>query len=180
MDELVAWFGAQVPAVQVSAAAAGFAGLSLLVSVLSMRTGRQALKLAKQQESQRQPRMLLDYSTASRASSPDGVTYSFEITVRNLSDAANAIARADLWISYTIDGLLTRVAIPASRSPGLSLEVPAKVDPRQTLGGRITFCHPRQLLAGRVVRDYELVITDTFDSQYGVTAVHIPEGRAVS
>lgn len=180
----MAWFVRQDSAVQVSTVAAALAGLSLIVSSLSMRTGRQALKLSKRQEVQRKANLVLEYSQASRSAAGENVLYTFQITVKNLSDAANALARADLRISYSIEGLLTQVAVP-SVSEGVEIlrdgktsrmDLPVKIDGRTTVGGRIHFSHSSKLLAGRVVRGYQLVVTDTFDSPHVVDVVHMPEG----
>ena len=170
------------------AASAVATSLALFVSMLSLLVSYFALKIARRQEDRKNPALrvsLLD-SYVQFLCAQKGRAYAFLISVSNLSDADNALARVDLRLSYTAseDEPLITVLVPANRArkqafSGVAdfplLQAPSRIDAYQTLTGWCIFEAPQAILNGRAIDRQAVVLTDSHGNEESIEAIVIRE-----
>jgi hypothetical protein len=157
-------------------AAAGFC-----ISLVSLYFTWQNRRLTLAQEKRRLPRLIptLVHGYYQDGKDNSGRVYAFRITVTNPTDSNNAIATAELSITYqTADRVQMTMKLRANERAAKSfvndqddaLAVPAAVSAHNAISGWLRFHVPAAMLANRDIESYRLTLTDP----HGETADIIP------
>ncbi len=165
-------------------AAALAAWVAAFFAYLTARRSGRALRLAEQQEERRRPALVLYMHSGYLRRKDEDRVYMFLLSVSNPSDIDNAIARLDLRIRYnTVSGFPATVDVPSVAQhsgmfPGddhAGLEIPVNLDAHKTVVGRVFFLLKRALLKGCRVDGYEVIATDSHQSQTSIEVALVQE-----
>ena len=146
--------------------------LAIVISLVSLIYSRQSLKIAEAQEKRRRP--VLTTGLVESFLTPAaklGRIYSFHISVRNPSDADNAIASVEFAIRYSAGDASFNVKLPPSAFLMLGedgrrpLEVPTRLAAHDTVAGWCDFVVGPQLLDKGRIDSYDIIITDTHQAE---------------
>lgn len=162
--------------------------VGVFIALTSLFISWQNRALTLKQESRRQPRLLPTLLQAFYKSEGEGTgrTYALEITVANPTDNNNAIAGAELSISYRkTDGVQMTMKLRANEpkvtkfveGQGEMLSVPAPVNAHGAASGWLYFHVPSAMLAGRDIDTYRLALTDPHGEIVGLVPILIQEFR---
>jgi hypothetical protein len=143
---------------------------ALVISVINVRTARNAFRLAQRQDSLRQPNLTL-YLADAVSARMKGETYRIvacSIVVTNPSDSANSIAAADLQVTYTTDqNQVITLRVPHvtsveldSKLPGESLAIPTPLPAHGSVAGVVNFRIDDGLIGTSRIDRYDLVTKD--------------------
>jgi hypothetical protein len=112
--------------------------------------------------------------------------YSFLLSVRNPSDSDNAIAQIEMRLRYLIDGATSiTVKLPSVRmsdppnSERARFATPSRVAAHDTVSGWCDFIVKADILSGRVIDGYQVVLTDSHQAEATVDALVVSEKRRV-
>jgi len=133
------------------------------------------------QESRRLPRLIptLVHGYYQDRENNGGRVYAFHVTVTNPTDIDNAIARAELSITYlTVDQAQMTMKLRANESAPKffvkdqeqALAVPTAISAHNAVSGWLRFHVPAAMLVNRDIEAYRLMLTDT----HGETASFVP------
>ena len=146
-----------------------FAGFALLISLVTSRTARRALRLSERQEERRAQRLelYLREAVSFRSSTGSRRRLSCALTVVNPSDSPNSVISADLHVSLEApNGVITTIKVP--HSPDFSkmmegssaLSIPLALGPKEATSGQLLFAVDEALTGKSRVDHYELVLHD--------------------
>ena len=133
--------------------------LALVLSLLSLRSSRRAVRLAEQQDERRRPSLVpyLRDGYVRTGSDESSRVYAFLLSVSNRSDSDNGIAEVELRLTYTTR-MSVKMTVKVRSDPELGgafadgdvphLPRPARVDAHQTLLGWCFFRVEEAALAG--------------------------------
>lgn len=156
-------------------AAVAIAGLALaftcVIGVLNRRTATRALELSERQEARRNSELdLYLIAVTSRRRETDGDrVLEFHVQVTNPADRASSVVAAELHVTYSVaSGVMTTVKFPHAvdtaddlATPGVSpLQLPARLDANDALAGWLRFRLGGEMMLGREIDRYDLVIRD--------------------
>lgn len=170
-DDLLKWIplGSALAAI----ASAVYAGMA------AARAAR-SLRLSERQEDRRRPRLTVSLSRGLYRDSGTASHFAFLLSVSNLSDTDNAVARVDLQICYrTSTNFMCAVDIPSAlaRDVGLGAEdprhlvPPVRVDAHQTVTGWVYFRVDHALLEGCRVDKHRLFIVDSHTARVAIDSI---------
>lgn len=146
---------------------------SVLLTWVSVRVSRHALKLARADHEEKRRHFtahLIDGLSYTQA--PGERLVAFSCSISNAASESLAIVRADLHV-YAFDpaGTVSEVILlpaPATTTPfpGLSpLAVPLNLLPRAAASGWLTYLVPEHLFRSRTIDRYELVLRSSTGEQ---------------
>lgn len=156
---------------------------ALVVSAMSLRVSLRALRISEQQERRKEPRLapkLLD-SYFNKSNRVDRV-YSFWLSVGNPTDSDNAIAQIDMHLSYHVDdATLVTVKLPplnvrdSEHDSRPRLLTPCRIEAHDTVSGWCDFIVKSDLLNGRAIDAYRIVLTDSHHNETAVDPLVVGE-----
>jgi hypothetical protein len=158
------------------------------ISIFNLYFTWQSRRLAREQERRRLPRLVPSLVNGYFQDDKDAGAraYAFHVTVTNPTDSNNAIAEADLAITYlTAERTQMTVKLRANGSPALNfvkgqdttLAVPASISAHNAVSGWLRFQVPAALLAGVTIESYRLIFTDPHREEASVAPILIQEYR---
>lgn len=150
--------------------------IALVLSIFSIHYARASLSLAKEQDRRRLPKLtsgfLQGYYTADRTGNR---VYRIEISVSNPSDSDNALARAELRLTYRLqDGTEMTARLSQAGSDG-QLRLPMRIAAHEAVAGWCHFQVPPAIVAGNMIDQYVVELTDTHDQITSVTPLILSE-----
>jgi hypothetical protein len=161
-------------------ASAGAAWLALFLSLLNLHTSRRAIRLAERQDQRRQPQLVPYLQKAQLHFTPNkDRVYAFSLSVSNRSDTGNAIAEAELRLTYGIPaGNEVTIKVRANAACGKAFEamagpplsIPAEIGAHQTVHGWCYFGVSAALLENAKVQRQTLALIDS----HGIAAIVEP------
>ncbi len=165
---------------------AGMAVAAFAVAVMSYRVSSRALRLSEKQEQRKQP-LLIPRLLASHFEdlAEGGRVYSFSLSVGNPTDSDNAIAQIEMHLRYLVDGSTSiTVKLPSSigiddpaNDPSPRLITPCRVAAHDTVSGWCDFVVKPDILGGRAIEGYQIVLTDSHQADASVDAFVVSEKR---
>ena len=168
--------------------AKALAAASFCIAATSLYFTWQNRRLVLAQERRRLPRLkpaLID-GYYRELKDGRGRTYAFRVTVTNPTDSNNAIAAADLSITYsTVDRVQMTMKLranePATKSLGKDAEealtVPAAIPAHGAASGWLRFHVPAAMLVKRDIDAYRLTFADSQDEISDVVPILVREER---
>lgn len=161
--------------------------IALIVSFCSFLVSLKAFRLSQKQDARRKPVLVpsilngyLEFSETEKSR-----VYAFLLSISNPSDSDNALAKAELHITYkTPAQALVTAQIPSSPTRGEAyaelldfsvLPTPTRLDAHQTLTGWIIFRVAEAILAGAVVEGYTIALFDSHQTQTNVEPIMVQE-----
>jgi hypothetical protein len=158
------------------------------ISLASLYFTWQNRRLVLAQERRRLPRLIPAFVDGYyRASEDDrGRLYAFHVTLTNPTDSDNAIATAELSITYqTADRVQMTMKLRANEPAAKSfvrdqveaLAVPMAVSAHGAVAGWLRFHVPAAMLANRDIEAYRLTFTDTHGETANVVPILVREYR---
>jgi len=160
------------------------AWIGAFFAYLNARRSNRALRLTEQQEERRKPNLVLYLQGGYLCKTDEERVYMFLLSVSNLSDTDNAVARNDLRIEYrTAFNFSATVDIP-SVSQGIdifggeshsTLETGVKIEAHQTVVGKVFFRLNKAMLQDCAVDSYIIVVTDTHGKRTSVATSLVQE-----
>lgn len=176
----------------VAYASAAVAALSLLVTILfglyNRGVAKAALEISRRQEARRGSRLdLYVNETASwrSAGTPDRLL-GVNVQVANPTDRETSVTRAELHLTYSVEGRLTAVKVPSNSEPPPELR-PTRVEPlalplrlaaNEATSGWFLFLVPGGVVAGRAVDRYDIVLRDLHDIEQSLQVTVFREAQA--
>lgn len=160
---------------------------ALAVSVVSLLFSWRALKLSEKQEQRKEPRLiphLLDSYYEKTAEG--GRMYGFLISVRNPSDADNAISQIEMHVRITVKGATPMtLKLSALEKEGVMtasqvMRPPCRIAAHDTLKGWCHFLISPNLLGESVIEEYSVVISDSHQADTRLELSVVSERRDVS
>lgn len=148
--------------------------LSAALSVLSLMTSRQSLRISKLQEKRRHEKLSFDVLSVVRDTTGTSDVYKYEIEVRNPSDRSNSVAHADLKILYLVDGALATASARPAREPANGLTVLEDIPANQSRTADFQFVLPKGAISDYPIDHVTLVLTDTFGVECERRSEHVP------
>lgn len=156
------------------------------ISIFNLYFAWQSRRLAREQESRRLPRLVPSLINGYFRDNKDigGRVYTFHVTVANPTDSNNAIAEADLAITYlTPERTQMTVKLRANGSPALNfvkdqdmtLAVPVSISAHNAISGWLRFQVPVSLLADVTIESYQLIFTDPHQEEASIEPILIQE-----
>jgi hypothetical protein len=157
-----------------SAASALAAWIALLIGVWNTHTARSALKLAREQDARRQPRLVPYLAQAYFLRTSDARIFTYSVSVANPAEIDNSLAHLELELSYTTPaGFPATVRLP--HRPELVRHLPSHagriigvaegIKAHQAVAGLLLFECENDLLAGARIETFRLVLQDS----HGIT-----------
>ncbi|MGA2183160.1 MAG: hypothetical protein ABSH47_09035 [Bryobacteraceae bacterium] len=151
-------------------------GLSLLVSgcsaFFSWRYGRRALAISENQEKRRQPQLRIYVANGYRRLVPKRQLFGFLVSVSNPTDINNAVARAELRVTYLMENDVTAVCriqhnaalgnnVGNDATPASLLSLPMRIDAHQTVSGWLLFALDNDVIRNGTIDAHSLILEDT-------------------
>ena len=163
-----------------------FALAAFCISIFNLYFTWQSRKLAQEQERRRFPRLVPSLISGHFQNNKDvgERVYSFHVTVTNPTDSNNAIAEANLAITYlTLQSAQMTLRLRANGSPVLvfakgqdtTLAVPVSISAHSAVSGWLRFHAPTSLLADLTIESYRLLFTDPQMEETSVSPILIQE-----
>lgn len=161
--------------------------IALLVSAINAKTARAALRISKAQESRRLNPLQVKIIDGWYSNLGDDRLYEFLVATHNPSEAANAISSAELLVDYRVAGGKVRARFPLIklRPPGAALiesdstlAVPCRLEPGNTVSGRLAFLLPRKVVMSWAIDTYHVSIEDTHGKSLVATTTFVHEAPA--
>lgn len=156
------------------------------VTLLNSYFTWQNRKLALRQEQRKVPSLVCSLIHGFQKTGEIGRSFSIHVLIRNPSDINNAVANAELLIEYLTErGILMTVKLQSVREmpdefvrgQSDSVTIPAKIGSHEAISGWLHFFAPDELLKGRSIESYSLVLTDTHDQRTDISTNLIQEYR---
>jgi hypothetical protein len=157
---------------------------AFIVSIGSFMVSSRALRLSEQQEQRKQPRLVPRLLDSHFENLPEGGrVYSFSLSVGNPTDSDNAIAQIEMHLRYLIeDAASMTVKLPPSvgicdptKVSRRRLTTPSPVAAHDTVSGWCDFVVKPGILSGRPIDGYQIVLTDSHQSETSVDALVVSE-----
>jgi hypothetical protein len=176
LQSIIAWFD-----LTKTLSVAGFC-----VAVVSPDFTWQNRRLVLAQEKRRLPCLLPTLVHGYYRDAGHGRIYAFRLTVANPTDSNNAIATAELSITYlTLDQLQMTMKLQANEPGAKSfmrdqdevLAIPAAVSAHNAVSGWLRFHVPTAMLTNRDIEGYRLVLTDPHGETASVVPILVQEYR---
>lgn len=161
--------------------------IALLVSFGSFLVSFRAFRLSQRQDDRKKPSLIpsLVNGYVQFLGSEKARVYAFLLSISNASDSNNALARAELHITYkTAANIFVTAQIPSSQSRGDAypelrdfslLSTPARLDAHQTLTGWTIFRVSEAILKGAAVEGYTIALFDSHKIMTSVETIVIQE-----
>ena len=159
MGQVVSW---------INIASLAVAVIALLLSFCSFIVSFRAFRLAQRQDNRRQPSLVSSLLNGYVQFLEETRVYAFLLSISNISDSNNALAKIELHVGYERStGTLVTAHIPASQSRGdalaklsdfVTLPTPARLDAHQTLTGWVIFRVSEEILKDARIEGYSVVI----------------------
>ena len=140
------------------------------ISIWSVSTSRRALKLAELQDLRRKANLAVYLSEGFSKYEEKQRTLSFLISVTNRSDSDDSISRVELQVDYVLaNGTVAAVRFPplppvvpdGDESGGVPLGCPQNIDAHKTVEGWLLFRYPIEMLEGRQVESYSILVQNS-------------------
>jgi hypothetical protein len=156
------------------------------ISLVSLYFTWQNRKLALAQEKRRLPRLAPTLVNGYFQDGTDaGRVYAFLVTIVNPTDTNNAVAEAELSITYlttdrvqmTMKLLPTKPAKTFVKGYNDTLVVPLAVPAHNAVSGILHFQLPKEMLVGRTIDSYQLALTDAQGEVESVVPILVQEYR---
>ena len=158
------------------------------ISIFNLYFAWQSCRLAREQERRRLPRLVPSLINGYFQDNKDvgGRAYAFHVTVTNPMDSNNAIAEADLAVTYlTPERTQMTVKLRANGSPALNfvkgqdttLAVPVSISAHSAVSGWLRSQVPASLLADVTIESYRSILTDPHREEASVAPILIQEYR---
>jgi hypothetical protein len=171
----------------INVAGLAIALIALTVSFCSFLVSLKAFRLSQKQEARKKPILVpsilnsyVQYLEIEKAR-----VYAFLLSISNPSDSNNALAKAELHITYeTSAQALVTAQIPSSLTIGEAyaelqdfslLSMPTRLDAHQTLTGWIVFRVVEEILSDAIVDGYKVALFDSHQTQTDVEPIMIQE-----
>jgi len=146
--------------------------VSVCISLCSLYFTWKNRQITLAQEARRQPRIVpfLVQSFYQNKNPSGDRHFAFQIRVSNPSDSANAIASAELLVTYLTTDHTRMTLVLLGNDPkadffvegeNRNLPVPIEIGANDTIEGWILFYLPSEMLVARSLDSYELRMTDT-------------------
>lgn len=167
-------------------AAVAIATLSLVVSlILGLRrrgTAKRALALSEAQDARRRPRMgvYVNDSASYQMDRTRERLLVFHLLVSNPSDSPTSLVAAELHVTYAVNGVMTTVKVPHSRSPDMPqdvspIDLPVALGAHDAKSGWFVFPIADDLTGGRGVDRLDVVVRDMHDVSEAVQVTVLRE-----
>lgn len=158
------------------------------ISIFNLYFAWQSRRLAREQERRKLPRLVPSLINGYFQDNKDvgGRAYAFHVNVTNPTDSNNAIAEADLAITYlTPERTQMTVKLRANELPAMNfvkgqdatLAVPVSISAHSAVAGWLQFQVPASLLAGVTIESYRLIIIDPHRKEASIAPILIREYR---
>lgn len=178
LQSIVAWFD-----LTKTLSVAGFC-----VAVVSLYFTWQNRRLVLAQEERRFPCLLptLVHGYYRDGEASRGRIYAFRLTVANPTDSNNAIATAELSITYlTLDRLQMTMKLQANEPAAKSfmkdqeevLAIPSAISAHNAVSGWLRFHVPTAMLTNRDIEGYRLTLTDPHGEMASIVPLLVQEYR---
>jgi hypothetical protein len=178
LQSIIGWFD-----LTKTLAVAGFC-----ISLVSLYFTWQNRRLALAQEKRRLPRLIptLVHGYYQDGDDDRGRVYAFHVTVTNPTDSNNAIATAELSITYlTADRVQMTMKLRADESAAKSfvkdqeeaLVIPTAISAHNAVSGWLRFHVPAAMLANRDIEADRLTLTDPHNETANVVPILVQEYR---
>ncbi|HEX8646558.1 MAG TPA: hypothetical protein VF715_06630 [Thermoleophilaceae bacterium] len=174
----------------VSYASIAVAALSLVCSVVlgvyNRAVAKAALEISRRQEARRESRLdLYVNDTAQWRCSERDRLLGVNLQVANPTDRETSVTRAELHLTYAIEGRLAAVKVLSSdQSPielgssGLEvLSLPLRLAANEARSGWFLFFIPQALIAGREVDRYDVVLRDLHEIEQSLQVTIFREAQ---
>ncbi|WP_350350643.1 hypothetical protein ABS642_14380 [Microbacterium sp. A8/3-1] len=162
MDEWIAAWLAQEPAVRISSIALLVAICSAAAGIMGAVNGARALRLAKKQDSRKKPNLNVTYEHGSWEATDAETVYSVRVLVRNPSDSANAVSDAELLTTYSVGGRHVPLRIPRDTASAI---LPAQLTAGGSAQLNLQFTARPELYSGRNAEGFRLYLVDTHGTE---------------
>lgn len=149
--------------------------IALLFSGRSMLNSSQALRLAKSQDARRTPKITIYLTDALRRFEGPLQVFSFHVRISNPSDSNNAVARAELQVSYVLSNecsillkLQHNLTYAVRSTNGKALQLPLKIEAHQTVAGWLNFALDSAVVGKGTVDSHNIILEDS----HGITTTY--------
>lgn len=160
----------------------------ICISLVSLYFTWQNRRLVLAQEKRRLPRLIPTLVHGYYQDGKDGLgrVYAFHLTVANPTDSNNAIATAELLITYlTADRVQMTMRLRANepaakyfmKSQVETLAIPTAISAHNAVSGWLRFHVPAAMLANRDIEAYRLTLTDPHGETADVVPILVQEYR---
>jgi hypothetical protein len=149
------------------------AALSAFNSWHSRRIATRALAISEGQEERRHPQLGIYLFKGYRRSVAKGQLFGFLVSVSNPTDINNSVAKAELQVTYVLEGDINAVCrIPHNPDLGETengpqtrgatvFSLPARIDAHQTLSGWLLFALDSVLIGGKTIDSHRIILEDS-------------------
>lgn len=163
------------------------AAIAVLISFGSLVVSFLAFRLSQRQDDRRRPSLVPSFLNGYvQFCDEDKVRlYAFLLSISNPSDSNNALARAELHVTYkTLSGQPVTVQIPSSQVVGNGFSeledfrlvvMPARLDAHQTITGWILFRISESILSESEINCYSILLVDSHQIRTSVEPIMIQE-----
>jgi hypothetical protein len=145
-------------------------------------------RLALAQEKRRLPRLIptLIHGYYQDGEDDRGRVYAFHVTIANPTDSNNAIATAELSITYLTTDRVQMTMMLGANAPAAksfmkdqeeALAIPAAISAHNATSGWLRFHVPIAMLANRDIEAYRLTLTDPHGETASVVPILVQEYR---
>jgi hypothetical protein len=171
----------------INVAGLAIALIALTVSFCSFLVSLKAFRLSQKQEARKKPILVPSIlnSYVQYLEIENARVYAFLLSISNPSDSNNALAKAELHITYeTSAQALVTAQIPSSLTRGEAyaelqdfslLSMPTRLDAHQTLTGWIVFRVVEEILSDAIVDGYKIALFDSHQTQTDVEPIMVQE-----
>ena len=158
------------------------------ISLVSLYLTWQNRRLTLAQESRRLPGLILTlvHGYYENCKDDHGRVYAFHVMVKNPTDSNNAIAGAELAITYLVaDRVQMKMKLRANEPAAKSfvkdqeelLSIPTAISAHNAISGWLRFHVPTAMLNNRYVEGYSLTLTDPHGETADVVPILVQEYR---
>ena len=153
--------------------------VSICSAIYSGRKASRALAISESQERRRQPQLGIYLAKAYRRVTPKRQLFGFLVSVSNPTDVNNALARAELQITYLVRDDAS-VVCRVQHDPALEdkqnhygdasptvFTLPLRIDAHQTASGWFLFALENDAIGKGTIDTHNLILEDT----HGVTTI---------
>lgn len=158
--------------------ATAIAALSaLIVSIFSIFYARESLLLSKAQDFRKNPKLTGKFLQGlyTKDEISGGRIYRFEFSVSNQSDSDNTLVSAELRLRYRLQDGTEMTARLRQMSGEEQLRLPMRIVAHETVAGWCHFQVPSAIVAGNMIDQYLVELTDTHEQIDSVSPLILSE-----
>jgi hypothetical protein len=174
------------PRIWISALALLVSICSAVISWRSARNAARALAISQRQEERRQPQLGIHLFNGYRRLVPKRQLFGFLVSVSNPTDIDNSIVRAELQVTYLLEGDAKAVCRiqhnPTLREdtvdnalPPNVFALPARIDAHQTVSGWLLFSLDNDVFRKATIDAHSLILEDTHGVSTNTDSIMVRE-----